>query len=79
MTTLSLDGYGHVDKTVGLILTIAGLEVPLSLIMLSFSVIKLSNAAQGQSRVLTECGTPLEAIFGIAIKRCHPVKTIHWL
>lgn len=26
MTTLSVDGHGHVDKTVGLILTVAGLE-----------------------------------------------------
>lgn len=42
---LSVDGHGHVDKTVGLILTIAGLEVPLSLIVMLFSVIKLSNAA----------------------------------
>lgn len=45
MTTVSLCGHSHVDKTLGLILTIAGLEVPLSLIVTSFSVIKLTNAA----------------------------------
>lgn len=52
MTTLSLDGQSC-GQIVGLILTIAGLEVPLSFIVTLFSGIKLTNAAYGHNRALT--------------------------